>query len=265
MTRIACCQIHPAIGESRANADTITSHLVDAVRAGADVVVLPELATSGYMLENVDEAMGLALTPDADEFAQWAAVLGNSVAVVGFCELGDDGLLYNSAALVDATGLQLIYRKIHLWDREKLIFTAGSALPTVTTTRHGRLAVMVCYDLEFAEVTRHVALNGAELIVAPVNWPLAPRPDGERAGELITAMSTARTNKLAIAVCDRTGVERGQQWTAGTAIIDPHGWVITSVGPSIGVAVADVDLGTTHDKSLTEYADVFADRRIDLY
>ena len=78
-------------------------------------------------------------------------------------------------------------------------------------------------------------------------------------------MSTARTNKVAIACCDRAGVERGQQWTEGSAIIDPEGWVVASAGPGTAMAVADVDLAATHDKTLTELVDLFADRRVDLY
>jgi predicted amidohydrolase len=125
--------------------------------------------------------------------------------------------------------------------------------------------VMVCYDIEFGELTRKVAVEGAELIVAPVNWPLFPRPEGEHPGEVITAMSTARTNKIAVAICDRCGVERGQPWTAGTVIVDPNGWVVASAGIDAGMAIADVDLSLTHDKSLTEYVDLLADRRLDLY
>ena len=133
--------------------------------------------------------------------------------------------------MVDAYGMLAHYRKTHLWDREKLIFTPGDALPPVVKTEHGDIAMMVCFDVEFGELTRRVALDGAELIAAPVNWPLFPRPDGERPGEVITAMSTARTNKIAVACCDRAGVERGQQWTEGSAIVDPDGWVVASAGP----------------------------------
>ena len=78
-------------------------------------------------------------------------------------------------------------------------------------------------------------------------------------------MSAARTNKVAVAVCDRAGVERGQPWTEGTTVIGPDGWVVTAVGPGVGVAIADIDLSGTHDKSVTEYVDLFADRRVDLY
>ena len=265
MVRIACCQIDPTIGDLAANAELIEAQIREAVGVGADVIVLPELATSGYMFADADEARAAALTPTDPAFTKWSAAAGDAIVIGGFCERGDDTRLYNSAAVVDSDGVVARYRKTHLWDREKLIFTPGDALPPVVKTKHGSIAVMVCYDLEFGELTRRVALDRAELIAAPVNWPLFPRPEGEHPGEVITAMSTARTNKVAIACCDRAGVERGQQWTEGTAIIDPDGWVVASAGPGRAMAVADVDLAATHDKTLTEFVDVFADRRVDLY
>jgi predicted amidohydrolase len=263
MVCIACCQFAPTFGDLGANAEASEQHIRDAVSAGAHVIVLPELATSGYMFENADEARTLALTPA--DFANWSAAAGDSIVIGGFCELGDDGNLYNSAVMVDADGVLACYRKTHLWDREKLIFTRGDALPPVVKTKHGDIAVMVCYDIEFAELTRPVAVDGAQLIAAPVNWPLFPRPEGEHPGEVITAMSTARTNRVAVACCDRAGVERGQAWTEGSAIVDPNGWIAASAGPGTAIAIADVDLDLARDKMLTEHVDLLADRRVDLY
>jgi 5-aminopentanamidase len=265
MVTIACCQIEPKIGELAANFAMIEAQIRDAVQAGADVIVLPELATSGYMFADSDEARAVALTPTDPAFGKWSAAAGNSIVIGGFCELGDDAKLYNSAVMVDAEGVIAHYRKTHLWDREKLIFTPGDALPPVVKTKHGDIAVMVCYDIEFAELTRPVAVGGAQLIAAPVNWPLFPRPEGEHPGEVITAMSTARTNRVAVACCDRAGVERGQAWTEGSAIVDPNGWIAASAGPGLAIAIADVDLDLARDKMLTEHVDLFADRRLDLY
>jgi len=265
VTRIACAQFAPTIGELTGNLEMSATAIADAVAAGADVVVLPELVTSGYMFADADEARSVALSPADAAFGAWSAAAGDAVVIGGFCELGDDDLLYNSALVVDGAGVVASYRKTHLWDREKLIFTRGGELPPVLQTRHGVIAVMVCYDLEFGELTRRVALGGAELIAAPVNWPLFPRPEGEHPGEVITAMSTARTNKVAIAACDRSGVERGQPWTEGSAIVNPDGWVVATAGTGAGVAIADVDLTATHDKTLTEHVDLFIDRRVDLY
>jgi 5-aminopentanamidase len=263
MTRIACCQFAPTIGDLAANAEAIEHQIRGAVAAGADIIVLPELATSGYVFRDADEARRVALTPS--DFTKWSAAADDSIVIGGFCELGDDGNLYNSAVMVDGDDVLAHYRKTHLWDREKLVFTPGNTLPAVVETKHGAVAVMVCYDIEFSELTRPVALDGAELIAAPVNWPLFPRPEGEHPGEVITAMSTARTNKVAIACCDRAGVERGQQWTEGSVIVDPDGWIAAAAGPGSAMAIADIDLSATHDKMLTEHVHLFDDRRVDLY
>ncbi len=265
MTRIACAQIDPTIGDVDGNLERSADAVAEAVAQGAQIVVLPELTTSGYMLADAEEARSVALRPADAAFEAWRSAAGDAIVVGGFCELGDDGLIYNSALALDRDGVLATYRKTHLWDREKLIFTRGDKLPQVLRTRYGAIAIMVCYDLEFGEVTRRVALDGAELIVAPVNWPLFPRPEGERPGEVITAMSTARLNRIAVAVCDRAGVERGQPWTEGSVIVDPDGWVVSAAGPGPGLAIADVDLSATHDKTLTELVDLFSDRRVDLY
>jgi hypothetical protein len=76
-------------------------------------------------------------------------------------------------------------------------------------------------------------------------------------------MATARTNRVFIACCDRTGVERGQAWTEGTAIVDESGWIRATAGD--GPAFAEVDLARARSKSLTELANVIEDRRPELY
>ena len=180
-----------------------------------------------------------------------------------------DGKTYNSAAVFDPTGLRAVYRKLHLWDREKLWFEPGTEPPPVLETSVGRLSVIVCYDVEFPELTRIIALAGTQLLLVPTNWPLMDRPDGERPGEVVIAMGTARGNRMAVACADRTGVERGQPWTGCSTIIGADGWVAGEKAGadalSIGPVIADIDLELALDKRYTDLADVFADRRPALY
>jgi len=265
MTRVSCQQLAPRIGDFAANAAMSVAAIRESVAAGADVVVLPELATSGYVFTSPAEAQTVAITRAHSLFTDWADAAGSAVVVGGFAEQGDDGRLYNSAALVDSTGVLAVYRKTHLWDREKLFFTPGPDLPPVVQTRVGALAVLICYDLEFPELPRAVALAGAELIVVPTNWPLVPRPPQERAPEVIIAMAAARVNHVGIACCDRTGAERGQEWTEATTIVDENGWVIATAGTGAGTASADLDLALARDKTLTLLGDAFGDRRPELY
>lgn len=265
MTRIVCRQLAPKVGDFAANRAMSRAAITESVAAGADIVVLPELVTSGYVFASQEEAESVSVRPDHPIFAEWAAAAGAALVVGGFAEQGDDGLIYNSAACVDSSGMLAVYRKTHLWDREKLFFTPGPDIPPVVDTRVGRVAVLICYDLEFPELTRGVALAGAELIVVPTNWPLVPRPQGERAPEVIIGMAAARINHVAIACCDRTGVEREQEWTEGTTIIDENGWVVSTAGAGVGVAMAELDLTLSRDKTLTLLGDAFGDRRPELY
>lgn len=265
MSRVACSQLAPSIADLAANVELSTAAVRRCVAAGADIVVLPELVTSGYVFASRDEAASVAIGPDDAVFDRWAAELGpDGVVVGGFCERGDDGTLFNSAALVDRTGVLAVYRKVHLWDREKLVFTAGSTRPPVLETAHGRIGVIVCYDLEFPEWTRTVVLDGADLIAVPTNWPLVERPAGERPPEVVIAMATARINHVAIACCDRAGLERGQQWTRGTTIVDADGWVAASTDEPADVCV-ELDLRASRHKRLTEHAHLLDDRRPELY
>jgi predicted amidohydrolase len=266
MTRIAVQQLAPVIGDLAANAALSLAAVREAADAGADVVVLPELITSGYLFDSPEEAAAAAIGTDHDILRGWAAEAARADLIVigGFCERGDDGNTYNSAAVLDASGLRAVYRKLHLWDGEKRLFAPGAVAPPVIDTRVGKVGVIICYDLEFPELTRAVALAGAQLLAVPTNWPLGPRPDGERPPEAVIAMATARVNHMAIACADRLGTERGLDWTGGSSIVGVDGWIAAETR-AVGMIVADVDLDAAREKQLTALAHVFGDRRPELY
>jgi predicted amidohydrolase len=266
MTRIACQQLQPTLLDLEGNRALTHDAIQEAVSAGAEVVVLPELVTCGYMFASPEEAASVAIGRDHPIIAEWAtqAAAAGIVLAAGFCERGEDGRVYNSAVLIDPTGLRAVYRKLHLWDREKLVFTPGSELPPVIDTPIGRVAVIICYDLEFPELTRTLALEGTQLLLVPTNWPLIPRPDGERPGEAGIARATARMNRMAVACADRLGTERGQKWTGGTSIVDVEGWVRAETRTP-GMISVQIDLAAALDKRYTEHADAHADRRPELY
>jgi predicted amidohydrolase len=266
MTRIVCQQLAPVLGDVDANVARSTAAIRAAVDDGADVIVLPELITSGYVFESGEEVAAVALPAEHAVFAAWAAeaARGGAVVIGGFPERAPAGKVYNSAAVVSGDGVIGVYRKCHLWDREKLWFTPGDVPPRVFDTPHGRIGVVVCYDLEFPEMTRTLGLAGAALIAVPTNWPLNERPDGEHIPEVMVGMAAARVNRVFIACADRAGVERGQEWNQGTSIIDLDGWVIAAQ-TGIGPAAADVDLTRTRSKGYSGLADAFGDRRPELY
>lgn len=265
---VALCQLSPTIGDVDANRGRILAAVEAASESGASVVVLPELATSGYVFEDEAEARCLAEPtdgPTTSALHDVAASLDVTV-VVGLPELLE-GRLYNSAVVVDRTGVRATYRKVHLWGRESQVFAAGDAPAPVVDMGWGRLGVVICYDLEFPEWIRLAALSGADLLCAPTNWPDEGRPDGERPFEMVTVLAAAATNRIFIAACDRVGTERGTRWVGGSILAGPDGYPLATADLTDRPQhlLARCDLAQARDKTVGAYNDRFADRRVDLY
>ena len=270
MTVIAVAQLNLAVADIEGNLATAADAVGQAAEAGAGLVVLPELCDSGYVFSDVAEARGLASPAgDSRTLRQWheLARANQTVIVGGFCELAPDGRLFNSAAVVDASGTRVVYRKAHLWDQEKQVFTPGDGPPPVVSLTIGRVGMMICYDLEFPEWVRQATLTGAELIAAPVNWPAAAHPAGERPAEVVKVQAGAAANGVFIAVADRCGDERGVSWIGGSLIAGPDGYPLA--GPADpgqpALLAVDCDLARARDKRINENNDLLADRRPDLY
>lgn len=267
--RVASCQFRTDVERPDHSATRTRAAIAEAIAGGAQVVVVPELSNSGYVFRSQEEARAAAVPADGTLLAGWAeeAARGDAVIVGGFCELGADGHLYNSSALVDRDGVREVYRKLHLWGEENRWFTPGERAAPVVTTRHGRIGLAICYDVEFPELTRGLALEGAELIALPANWPHdnAP-PDGRPILHSLAAM-TAYLNRAFVAVCDRCGTERGAEFEGGSVIAGPDGSLRAGPVENRGTATlyAVCELEQARDKRTSAHNDAFADRRADRY
>src|ERR1700751_4026612 len=154
---VAVAQLALTVGELDANRQAAREAVGEAAAAGARLVVLPELSDSGYVFSDADGAGSLAsLAAPAVTLREWRSLAARHDLTIagGFCELGPDGKLYNSAAIVDASGTRAVYRKAHLWDAEKKIFTPGDEAPPVVELPFGNVGLIICYDLEFPEWVR---------------------------------------------------------------------------------------------------------------
>src|SRR5438552_4019122 len=122
--RIACCQFAPDVESPEASAAVARQSVAAAVAEGAQIVVLPELCTSGYVFREADEVRAAANPADGELLQGWAAeaARGDALVVGGFCELASDGRVFNSSALVDGDGVIAVYRKVHLWGEEQRWF-----------------------------------------------------------------------------------------------------------------------------------------------
>jgi predicted amidohydrolase len=271
-TIVTVAQLALAVGEVDANRKLAAAAVAEAAERGARLVVLPELCDTGYVFSSAAEARALAaLASDSDTLRQWRSLAASHDIVLagGFCELGVDGRLYNSAAIVDQSGTRVLYRKAHLWDTEKKIFTPGDDRPPVVELAFGNVGLMICYDLEFPEWVRLVTLAGADLIAAPVNWPyIAPgAPAGERPADVVRVQAAAAVNGVFIAAADRCGVERDVSWVGGSVIVGPAGFPLA--GPVLAdkpaILAAVCDLPRARDKQISPANNLFTDRRPHLY
>ena len=263
--RVASCQLPTDVEHPADSAALTRAAISDAIGQGAQIVVVPELSNSGYVFRSQQEARAAAVSADGELLKGWAAEAARNDALVigGFCELGADEQLYNSLALVDRDGVRAVYRKLHLWGEEGLWFIPGEQQAPIITTRYGRIGLAICYDIEFPELTRGLALEGADLIALPANWPHDDASADTPPILHSLAATTAYLNKVFVVVCDKCGTERGVEFEGGSVIAGPDGSF--RAGPVVHrgaeTLFADCDLADARNKRTSGRNDAFADRR----
>lgn len=268
---IACIQMEPHVGAKRDNVARSIRHIESAAKNGASLVVLPELANSGYVFADRDEAFSLAEElPNGETtriFTEAAQRLGIHI-VAGIAERAGERL-YNSAIFTGPSGPIGVYRKLHLWGDEKRFFEPGDLGVPVFDTPLGRIAIAICYDGWFPETYRLAATQGADLVCVPTNWvPMPAQPDDRPAMATTLAMAAAHSNGLAIACANRIGIERGQPFIGQSLIVGGDGWPLA--GPASSdqeeLLYASIDLKRTRaQRTLSASNHVQRDRRVDVY
>ena len=261
-------QTAPRLGETARNLAACLDRLEEAAALGCRLLVLPECAISGYMLTDNDEAARLAETvpgPSVEALEGACARLGLH-CVAGLLER-DGSRVRNTAVLVGPDGLVGRYRKTHLpylgVDRYA---EPGDEPPEVFDTPLGRIGIEICYELRFPEVTRSLALRGAEIVAHPTNWPTAVRPFAD-----FLTRARAAENHVFLLTANRLGREGGMDFFGRSQIVDPRGSRLAEAGELGGeLVVAEIDPAEAREKDRAiipgEYeVRLFGDRRPELY
>lgn len=271
--RVAVAQMAPDRDDTARNIDLVIERLGDAAARGAQLVVFPECALSGYLLDDVDELErmaepipGRATQRLAEACARWQAH-----AVLGVLEQGTDAI-YNSAVLVGPDGIIGCYRKAHLpglgLDR---MVAHGNTPFAVYETAIGRVGLAVCYDIRFPEAARLLALQGADVIAIPTAWPVVNRLAPPSMLPDVLTRARACENRVFLAVADRVGQERNQAYLGRSQLVDVFGTVMAEGGTSDEqILHAEFDLALARQKDFVytpgEFeTHWFGDRRTDLY
>ena len=254
-------QFQPVFGEIRQNVRAIEALLRE---REFDLMVLPELCTTGYQFLSREEALSLS-EPANGELGQTLLALAREkqgVVVAGFAERHGDEL-FNSAMTVGPSGLLSVYRKAHLFFKEKEFFSPGNRPFVPVDTGLGyRLGIMICFDWIFPEAVRSLALGGAAVIAHPANLVL---PWCQRA-----MFARAVENSIFVITANRFGSESRDPespltFTGGSQIMGPDGEVPAKAGLSEMVAmIREIDLSASNQQ-LNSMNHLFRDRRPDLY
>jgi predicted amidohydrolase len=263
---VAAAQIEPKLAEPERNLEACLARLEEAAAAGAELLVLPECAVPGYMFESAEEALPFAEEipgPSSEVLERESRRLGMHV-VCGLLERDGD-TLRNAAVLVGPDGLVGTYRKTHLPFLGVDRFVVPGDELTVYDTPLGRIGVEICYDLRFPEVTRTLALKGADIVAHPTNFPMAAKVQTE----LIT-VARAAENRIYLLTANRVGKERSGEFCGWSQIVDPYGTRLAEAGETEeALLVADVDVEKARDKDYVipgEYElYLFGHRRPELY
>ena len=261
MTKISISlgQMNVKRGQAEANLRTAESLIAEAARRQSQLVILPELWSSGYDLEN---AAAHADELDQGLFAKLSRLAAqHRIAVVGSILERRGESVANSAPYYSADGRRLgVYRKIHLFrlfDEDKWL-VEGDA-PTALDLPWGPTALTICYDLRFPELYRRCAVeHGAKLIVVCAEWPLI-----RLAHWRTLLMARAIENQCFVAAVNACGETGGAVFGGHSMVIDPWGKAVVEAGEDEQLLTVEIDIDEVD--RVRRMIPVFEDRRPDAY
>ena len=256
--KVCILQMDVKKGRRAANYETVSRLTEKAERiCSPDIVVLPELWSTGYALE---EAL-----PLADELGD-ASFLGTLAQEHGFAFAGGsvlaecEGQVFNRAQFVDCAGRYTAsYDKVHLFRlMQEDRYLAPGRRVSLFEFKGMCCASLICYDIRFCELPRRLAVEGAELFFVGAEWPSVRL---EHWRTLLRAR--AIENQMYVAACNRCGVTEDTVFGGHSAIIAPDGTVLAEAGAEEEIIWADVDAEAV--RLAREHIPVFKDRVPDMY
>lgn len=260
--RVSVLQYQPEFLKPAANFQRLSDLIA---RSESDLIVLPELALSGYVFADQNEVVQVAESiPDGEIFQGFQALSRDKdISIVyGFAEYADE-VYYNSCALVNPDGSYHIYRKVHLFCREKLFFQPGDAAFTVHEAKAGiKVGLMICFDWQFPEAARSLALQGAQILCHPSNLVLPWCQEAMKTRSLENRVFSITSNRI--------GKEEnggfGETFTGASQILGTKGEILIRLNTTeVGIYTVMIDPDLALIKDVTAHNNAFSDRRPECY
>lgn len=261
MLQVGYYQFRPQFGKIDRNLKKILNGLR---RTKADLIVLPELAFSGYYFKDREETKSLSEDPHhSSTFESLIALCRDRdfYLVTGFAEKAQDKY-FNSAALIGPQGIIHVYRKLHLFNEEKHWFDPGDIPLQVHAVRGAKVGIMVCFDWIFPETMRILSLQGADIICHPSNLVLSYCQQ--------TMLSRCIENMVFAVTTNRFGADKRPQgtlkFTGKSQIVAPKGVLLhRALAQREELFVANIDPQLARDKNITPLNQIMRDRRPEFY
>ncbi|WP_372447572.1 carbon-nitrogen family hydrolase [Neobacillus rhizophilus] len=257
--KIACLQMDIAFGNPEKNYQNAEKLIETAISEQPDIIVLPELWTTGYDLTRLDTIADKGALQTI-EFLKNAAKKYNVNFVGGSVANQDDQGVKNTLLIINREGeLSSEYSKLHLFKLmdEHLYLEAGSEKGLFKLDNHA-FAGVICYDIRFPEWIRAHTSEGAEALFVVAEWP-APRLSHWR--NLLIAR--AIENQCFVIACNRSGSDPNNQFAGHSLVIDPWGEIIAEAGADEEILTAEIDLKLVGE--IRKQIPIFEDRRPDYY
>ena len=267
--RIAAAQIDVQLGKVEHNLARILAYSGEAAGNGADLVVFPECALTGYGFDSREEALPAAQAvsgPATDTVSALCSDLGIHV-IFGMLEKVEDKL-YNTAVLIGPDGIAFKYHKNHIPFQGVDRFVDKGDVPfQLCNAGDLRIGLQICYDIFFPESARVHSLLGADLVTLPTNFATM----GVVARASFILNTRAIENKVYVLSCNRVGIERGYPFCGKSKVVDPMGVTLAEASSDKEeIIYAEIDPANARNKLITHAAgeweiDRMADRRPELY
>jgi len=257
--KVGFVQFAPVFADIEGSIRKIDELIKDAT--SADLLVLPELCSTGYKFESKQQARDLSESLDDSVLMHYLETFcsKHKLHIVAGINERDGDKLYNSSVLVGPDGYIGKYRKMHLfWDEYDLFKPGDVGLP-VFDIGHCKIGMLICFDWLFPEAWRILALKGADLICHPSNLVLP--------GLCQRSVPThAVCNRVYIVTANRVGSEENLNFTGRSIVVAPNTDVLLEASPAgEETGLVDIDISVARDKNLTPRNHALTDRRPDQY
>jgi len=233
---LGVAQLTPARLDKEANLGRIESAMQQVAGGGGKAILLPELFLTGYFLG--EQLASLAAPLDGPSLRRLSELAGRHrlLTICGWPEGDGEPRTYNSAIVIERDGTVVgRYRKTHLFGREPEFFAAGDRLDAFDTSL-GRIGVLICYDMEFPETARILALEGAAVLLTPTA-NMVPYA----AYQAVYTRARAMENGVYVATANTVGHLDGCHFFGESSVVGPTGDVMDIAGAEEGILMVSVD------------------------